>query len=114
MVKTVMPRDDNSLPIPVLRFREGGAHSATITSSAHERIALGSGVRVITVSATYPIFFETGDSDVEATSSSHYLTAGIPYDMALGSGLSGTQGYHTHISILAVSTTSKVYISERE
>jgi hypothetical protein len=115
MAKTRMPRDDNSQSIPVLRFREGGAQRiSTLTSSSLQRIEVSEGVKVITVVATNPIFFGTGRSDVVATSSSHYLAANIPYDIALGSDMSSTTGYHTHFAAIAVSSTAIVYISERE
>jgi hypothetical protein len=114
MARTQMPRDDNSQSIQVLRFRTGGAHREVVSSSSPTLVALGSGVRVITVCADNPCYFETGDASVMASSSSHYLAASLPYDMALGSGLSDISSYHTHISIRAVSTSAVVYISERE
>lgn len=115
MAKTRMPRDDNSQSIPVLRFREGGAQRINaLTSGSYQRIEIQGGVKVITVTATNPIYFETGGADVVASSSSHYLAANIPYDIALGSDMSSTSSYHTHFAALAVSATAVVYISERE
>ena len=40
--------------------------------------------------------------------------SGVPLDMALGTDISSTVDYHTHISVIAVSTTGTVHISERE
>jgi hypothetical protein len=115
MAKTRMPRDDNSQSIPVLRFREGGAQRLTsLTSGNFQRIEISGGVKVITVTSNQPIFFSTGDSDVIASSSSHYLAANIPYDIALGSDMSSTTSYHTHFAAIAASSTATVYISERE
>jgi hypothetical protein len=59
-------------------------------------------------------FFESGGSSVTATTSSHYVPAGIPIDMALGSDMSDTDGYHTHISVILSDGTGVAYISERE
>jgi hypothetical protein len=115
MAKTRMPRDDNSQSIPVLRFREGGAQRiSSLTTGNFQRIEIQGGVKVITVTATQPIFFTTGGEDVVASSSSHYLAANIPYDIALGSDMSSTTSYHTHFAAIAVSATAIVYISERE
>lgn len=114
MAKTRMPRDDNSQSIPVLRFRTGGAQSSAISSGSAVRIEIPAGTRVITVICTVNAHFETGDEGVQASSSSHFIPAGLPFDMALGSDLSDTDGYHRYISIIADSTSGIAYISERE
>lgn len=110
------PRDSGGSPIPVLRFRSGGAQAlSSVTSSTAQRTsAFTSGTQVITVTASTAMYFATGDSSVTATSSSHYLESGIPMDMALGMDISSTTDYHTHASFIAVSSTGAVYISERE
>jgi hypothetical protein len=114
MAKTRMPRDDNSQSIPVLRFRTGGAQQSSIDSSTPVSVSLPGGTRVITLLCSVNAYFETGLAGVSATTSSHYIPAGLPFDMALGSDLSDTDGYHTTVSILAVSTSGTAYISERE
>lgn len=110
------PRDDAGSPIPVLRFRDGAAQALTSvdSSTAQRSSAFTTGTRVITVTTTQPMYFQTGDSSVTATSSSHYLSASIPYDLALGTEISSTTDYHTHASFIAVNTSGNVYISERE
>lgn len=115
MAKTRMPRDDNSQSIPVLRFRTGGAQHLNISSGAPTLSAqLPVGTRIITLICTVDAFFETGGSGVSATSSSHFIPAGVPFDMALGSDLSKVDGYHSYISVLSASGSGVAHISERE
>lgn len=114
MAKTRMPRDDNSQSIPVLRFREGGSQTVSLSDAAVRSNALSSGTRVITVTCTVAAFFRTGGSDVTATTSDHHIPAGIPFDMALGSDMSDTDAYHSYISIITSGATGTAYISERE
>lgn len=115
MAKTRMPRDDNSQSIPVLRFRTGGAQHLTISSGAPTRSsAFPAGTRVITVICTVDAHFETGGSSVDASTSSHYIPAGVPFDMALGSDLSTIDSYHNYISVIAVTGSGIAHISERE
>ena len=116
MATAKQPRDAAGAAIPVLRFRSGSAQKLTsVTSSTAQRSsAFSTGAQVITVTATEPMYFATGDSSVTATSSSHYVPSGVPLDMALGTDVSSTIDYHTHISVIAVNTTGTVYISERE
>ena len=116
MATAKQPRDAAGAAIPVLRFRSGSAQKLTsVTSSTAQRSsAFSTGAQVITVTATEPMYFATGDSSVTATSDSHYVPSGVPLDMALGTDVSSTIDYHTHISVIAVKTTGTVYISERE
>lgn len=114
MAKTRMPRDDNSQAIPVLRFRTGGAQQVAINSGTPASLSLPNGTRIITLICSVNAYFETGTEGVIATSSSHFIPAGLPFDMALGSDLSDTDGYHNTVSILSVSTSGTAYISERE
>lgn len=113
MGKTRMPRDDNSQSIPVLRFRTGGAHQLAIDADP-ELLELPLGTRVITLLCSVNAYFETGGPEVVASTSSHYIPAGLPFDMALGSDLSDTDGYHQYLSVIAVSSSGTAYISERE
>ncbi len=114
MAKTRMPRDDNSQSIPVLRFRTGGAQKVSINSSSASSISISGGTRVITLICSVSSYFETGNAGVEATANSHFIPAGLPFDMALGSDLSDTDGYHNTISIISESSSGVAYISERE
>lgn len=114
MAKTRMPRDDNSQSIPVLRFRTGGAHQAAIDSITATSITIPAGTRIITLICSVNSYFETGTEGIQATSSSHFIPAGLPFDMSLGSDLSDIDGYHNVVSVIAVSGTGIVYISERE
>ena len=110
------PRDSAGAAIPVLRFRSGSAQKLTSVSSstAQRSSTFTSGTQVITVTVTEPMYFATGDSSVTADATDHYITSGVPLDMALGTDISSTVDYHTHVSFIAVSSTGAVYISERE
>ena len=115
MAKTRMPRDDNSQSIPVLRFRRSGAQHLNITSGTYTRSAMfPTGTRIITVVCTVDSYFETGNSSVVASSSSHFIPAGVPYDMALGSDMATIDDYHNYISVIAASGSGVAHISERD
>jgi hypothetical protein len=114
MGKTRLPRDDNNQSIPVLRFRTGGAQQASISSGGASSFSVPLGTRVVTLICSVNAYFESGIEGVTATSASHYIPAGLPFDMALGSDLSDIDGYHNIISVIAVSTSGTAYISERE
>lgn len=116
MAKTRMPRDDNSQSIPVLRFRTGGGQQMGINpSSSALSTQLPEGTRVITLLCSVNSYFETGDDSIHANSvSSHYIPAGIPYDIALGTDLSDTTNYHRYVSVLTTGDSGTAYISERE
>jgi len=110
------PRDAGGSPIPVLRFRPGAAQKLTsVTSSTAQRTSpFTTGTQVVTITVSTAMYFASGNSSVTATSYMHYLSAGIPIDLALGMDISSTIDYHTHASFIAVSDTGTVYISERE
>jgi hypothetical protein len=114
MAKTRMPRDDNSQSIPVLRFRTGGAHHFNIDSSSANFLEVPLGTRVITLCCSVDAYFETGLSGVVASSGSHFIPAGVPFDMSLGTDMSNTGDYHTFVSVIAVSTSGVAHVSERE
>jgi hypothetical protein len=116
MAKTRMPRDDNSQSIPLLRFRGGGGaqHLSINASTATLSAVFPAGTRVITLVCTVDSFFETGRESVVASASSHFIPAGVPYDMALGADLSSIDAYHNYISVISVTGTGVAHISERE
>lgn len=114
MAKTRMPRDDNSQSIPVLRFRTGGAQQLSINSLSAVRAEFPAGTRVVTLICSVNSYFESGGDAVEASSASHFIPAGLPFDMALGSDLSDIDGYHRYLSVISVSGAGVAYISERE
>jgi len=115
MAKTRMPRDDNSQSIPLLRFRTGGSQHLSINSSTPTLSAVfPAGARVITLVCTVDAYFETGRETVVASASSHFIPAGVPYDMSLGSDLSTIDAYHNYISVISASSSGVAHISERE
>jgi hypothetical protein len=116
MAKTRMPRDDNNQSIQLLRFRGGGAQTFSINPSYPVLSSqLPEGTRVITLVCEVAAYFETGGETVSATiASSHFIPAYIPYDIALGTDLSDTDGYHRYVSIITMGDAGLAHISERE
>jgi len=115
MAKTRLPRDDNNHAIPVLRFRTGSAQQfATNASNSVVSSAIAEGTRVVTLLCSVNSYFETGGEAVTASANSHFIPAGLPYDMALGSDLSDTDGYHRYVAVFTAGGSGIAYISERE
>jgi hypothetical protein len=110
---TLLPQDSDNNPIPAMRFRSGGAHSITVTSSsARNSTAFNEDTRVISVCTDIAMYVKFGTSSVTATSSDHYLPAGIYYDIAVGGGRSG---HYTHVAALRAGGADGVLkISEKE
>lgn len=108
---TFLPTDDNNNPIPALRFRDGGAHKIMVgTSSTRNGTAFGSGVSVVSLYATVPVYVRFGGSGVTATTSDHYFPAGVYYDVAIGGEDTAQQ---TYIAALRVDTDGMLYVSEK-
>ena len=109
---TSLPLDSHDNPIPALRLKSGGAHAISVgSSSARNAAAFDAGTKVISLYATVPVYLRMGDASVSASASDHYFPAGVYYDVALGSDLSGVM---THIAVLRESTDGTLYISEKE
>jgi len=109
-----MPNDDQGQLIPVLGFKQGGAHSKTITSSAANATTVASGTKVITLVCDVAAFFNIGNSTVTVGTSDHFIPANVPYDISLGSSYTTVAGLDTTVNVVAVSTSGTSYISERE
>ncbi|MCF8495245.1 MAG: hypothetical protein K9G62_01100 [Alphaproteobacteria bacterium] len=108
---TFLPRDSNNTPIPVLRFRSGGAHSLSASgSSTRNATAFDAGTRVIGVYADVPVYINFGGLSVTATATDHYFPAGLYYDVAIGGE---ETAHHTHIAVLAAEGSGAVYVSEK-
>lgn len=115
MARTRLPRDDNNHVIPVLRFRTGSAQQfATNASNSVVSSAIAEGTRVVTLLCSVNSYFETGGENVTASANSHFIPAGLPYDMALGADLSDTDGYHRYVAVFTAGGSGIAYISERE
>ena len=109
---TLMPRDDDSNPIPALRLKPGGSHTVAASgASTRNATPFGSDTRVIGIYATGPVFIRTGDNGVNAAATDHYFPAGVYYDLSLGSD---KQGRHTHLAVRRADTDCTLYISEKE
>ena len=110
-MNTVLPVDENSNAIPVMRLRSGGAHMiASDATAARNAQAFDAGTSVVSVYATEDVYITFGDENVTATSADHFFPAGIYYDFAIGDEMTGR---YSHISVLQVSTSGNVYVSEK-
>lgn len=109
---TLLPRDSDNNPIPAMRLRSGGAHSInSSTTTARNSTAFNAATRVVSLYATAAVYVKFGDSSVTATSSDHYFPADTYYDFAIGGDRTG---HYTHVAVLTLSGTGKVYVSEKE
>jgi hypothetical protein len=108
---TMLPTDDNNNPIPALRLRENGAHKITVTSvSARNTVPFGAETRVVSLYASAPVYLRFGSASVSATSSDHYLPAGMYCDLAIG----GEGTFQTaYVAALRAETDCILYISEK-
>ena len=109
------PRDDGNDPIPVLGFRQHGGKIVPFeTGSANSSPAIANSIRVVTLYSTVDAFFETGDSGITANkANSHFVPAGIPYDISLGSEIVSSEN-DRFLSIIGNTEDGVAYISERD
>ena len=106
------PRDDANAPIPVLAYRTNGGQQISLGVSSARSAAVANNVRVVTIYSTVDCFFEVGDDAVEANgSTSHFLPAGLPYDISLGSETVTAQNPR-YIAFIA-GESGTLYLSER-
>jgi hypothetical protein len=110
---TQMPNDGQGRPIPALRLSPGKAHTVTTTATAAKNsTAFDGDTRVISIYATEDVFVEVGTSTVVATALSHFIPAGLYYDIALVDD-DVSKVRDTHISCIRSSSDGTVYISEK-
>ncbi len=108
---TILPTDENNMPIPALRLRDGGAHKITVTAtSARNAIAFDAGTRIITLYTSVAMYVRQGGPGVVATTSDHYIPAGTSCDIAIGGE---EAAFSSFIAALRVDTDGILYISER-
>jgi hypothetical protein len=108
------PRDDGNDPIPVLGLRPGRGQQIVFSGVSSRSTAISNSVRVVTLYATQDAFIETGDATVEANgSTSHFLPAGIPYDISLGAETDATNN-DKYVAVVAAADSGTLYLSERE
>lgn len=117
---TLMPCDDNDKPIPALRLKPGGAHSADAASGSSRIGPFAPDTRVVSIHPTVPVFIRTGDETVTAGPGDHYFPEGIYYDLSLGAAAGGR---HTHLAVTAADAggsaggtpaNGTLYVSEKE
>lgn len=109
---TLLPQDSNGHPIPALRMKSSGAHTIAVSaSSSHNSAAFDDKTQIISLYSDVPIYLTFGDESVTASSSDHYLPAGLYYDVSIG----GDSGAHyTHIAALQAGEAGTLYLSEKE
>ncbi|MEM6811283.1 MAG: hypothetical protein AAF549_02330 [Pseudomonadota bacterium] len=111
---TLLPKDADNNTIPALRLKDGGAHEIALGASANRNsTAFDENTKVVSVYATAPAYIKFGDNTVDATSADHYFPAGVYYDIAISGGTSKGAHYE-YLSVLQVSESGSVFISEKE
>lgn len=109
---TLLPQDLNDNPIPALRMKSDGAHTITVSgTSARNAEAFSADTQIISLYADVPTYIAFGDAAITATSSDHYLPAGLYYDVSIGGDHTA---HYTHIAALQASSGGTLYISEKE
>lgn len=110
---TLLPRDDDSTPIPAVMLRPDGAHAVSFDagSSSANATAFAPATRVVSLYATEPVYVRLGEAGVTANSGDHFFPAGIYYDIAI----SNVKTVHyPHIAALGVGGAGTLFISEKE
>ena len=106
---STQPRDDAGYVIPALGLSPGRGYIVPFTaSSASNSVNISRTTDVVTITSTAAAFVEVGPNVVASNVSSHYILAGVPYDIAVPERSSIAQ-----VSVIGVSTAGTLYISER-
>lgn len=110
-MSTLLPVDENTNPIQVLRLRDLATHRITVTAvSARTSVAFNATTRVVTLVATVPLFVRFGGGTVVATATDHYIPANVPIDVAIGGD---RNAQFTFAAAIRAATDGVLYISER-
>jgi len=111
---TLLPKDADNNIIPALRLKDGGAHKITSGATAQKNTnPFDEETKIVSLYTTSPIYIKFGDASITATTADHFFPAGTYYDFAISGGASkGAQ--HNYVSVLQVSETGTVFISEKE
>lgn len=115
MTVAKLPLDQNSYPIDALCPYI--AHKIDVSSSASARnsTAFQSTTRAIEVMSSVDCFIKFGKTAVAATTSDHYLPAGVTKVFSLGHSdisISSVAGPFTHLAGITASGSGSVYVSE--
>lgn len=111
---------DDGYPIPVLRLRDGGAHAIESSGTANSNdTAFDASVRVVSVYATADVYLKFSADGSDATSDDHFFPSGVYYDFAIGGGNEVGRERSSipllkYLSVLRVTTSGMVYVSEKE
>ncbi len=109
---TLLPQDSNDNPIPALRLKQNKAHKITVgPTSTRNSTAYEADTQIVSLYSNVDTYISCGDASITATTSDHFLPAGIYYDISIGGDHSA---HYTHIAALQVSSAGTLYISEKE
>lgn len=109
---TLLPRDDDNIPIQALRLKSGSAHSISVTAaSARNATAFDAATCTIAIYATGPCFVRSGNLTVTAAATDHYLPGGTYLYLSLGHT---KVGRNSHIAAIRANADVTLYISELE
>lgn len=78
---TRLVRDIYDAPVPVLGF--GAAQHLTVNAGATRSAAFSAGVEVLMISSNADVYLKFGDNTVTASTSDHYLPAGVLITVSL-------------------------------
>lgn len=113
-VSNSAPVGVNGETIQVLRYRQSGAQTVSVTNAtARNGTAFNALTRVIEIRSTVDCFIEQGDVTIEATATDHFLPAEETRLVALGGDNPGIAQY-THIAAIRSSSDGTLYVSEME
>lgn len=101
MKNSNMPQDDSGRSVPLLCPRIASTLALTTTTATSTNDFT---YRSVTLTANVDCSFMLGDSRIVATTSGHFLPAGIPWTISVGDA--------TRIAAIVASGTGTLYISE--
>lgn len=117
MRKVALPRDQHQKVIQVMGLADGGAHVISSTTGEVEvnAVAFDADTNVITVYFTAAVFIKFGHANtVIATTSDHYIPAGLRVPIAVGTGDQNDTNYSFMSMLPVVAAATKGYISENQ
>jgi hypothetical protein len=111
-VMTKQPKDDAGAIVPLLGLGTSRGLQVPYTAAASNASAqLSLHTKIVTVTPSTACFIEIGNSAVSASNAtSHYLSAGVPYDIVVRNESSSANVY---IAVIGASDSGRLYISER-
>ncbi len=101
-----LPLDNNGHTIQALGVRDDGAHEITVSgTSARNSTAFDTKTNVLWLYSTTDLHFKTGGADTTATTTDHFLPAGIRVPLPKTAS-------RQYIAVIQASASGTLYISE--